>query len=40
MLTLKRSNLSTFIIRERDALTALWDALYLSPQQRDRKSVV
>lgn len=34
MLTLKRSNLSTFIVRERDALTALWDALYLSPQQR------
>ncbi|KAL8280672.1 hypothetical protein RQP46_006995 [Phenoliferia psychrophenolica] len=35
MLTLKRSNLSSFILRERDALTALWDALYLAPGQRD-----
>ncbi|KAK4700631.1 Ase1/PRC1/MAP65 family protein, partial [Phenoliferia sp. Uapishka_3] len=34
MLTLKRSNLSRFIAVEREALTALWDALYLSPQQR------
>lgn len=34
MLTLKRSNLSSFIIRERETLTALWDALYLSPLQR------
>ena len=34
MLTLKRSNLSAFIIRERISLTALWDSLYLSPAQR------
>lgn len=30
MLVLKRSNLSAFIQRERQALTALWDTLYLS----------
>lgn len=30
MLVLKRSNLSAFIQKERQALTALWDALYLS----------
>ncbi|GAA5904833.1 hypothetical protein JCM5296_005085 [Sporobolomyces johnsonii] len=34
MNTLKRSNLSTFIQREREALTALWDTLYLSHPQR------
>ncbi|SGY76227.1 BQ5605_C005g03476 [Microbotryum silenes-dioicae] len=34
MLTLKRSNLSTFIQRERVALSNLWDALYLSMPQR------
>lgn len=34
MMTLKRSNLSAFITREREHLTVLWDALYLSPAQR------
>ena len=34
MLTLKRSNLSSFILAERTQLTALWDAMYLSPAQR------
>lgn len=34
MLTLKRSNLSTFITRERTLLTELWDTLFLSPPQR------
>lgn len=34
MLTLKRSNLSSFITRERTLLTSLWDTLYLSPSQR------
>lgn len=34
MLTLKRSNLSAFITRERTLLTTLWDTLYLSPPQR------
>lgn len=34
MLTLKRSNLSAFILRERESLSALWDTLYLSPAQR------
>ncbi|KAI5477642.1 microtubule associated protein [Pseudohyphozyma bogoriensis] len=34
MLQLKRSNLSSFILSEREALTALWDTLYLSPPQR------
>ncbi|BGP42853.1 Microtubule bundling protein [Rhodotorula kratochvilovae] len=34
MLTLKRSNMSAFIAREREALTALWDALYVSHAQR------
>ncbi|GAA5929842.1 hypothetical protein JCM1841_000504 [Sporobolomyces salmonicolor] len=34
MNALKRSNLSTFIQREREALTALWDTLYLSHPQR------
>lgn len=34
MLTLKRSNLSAFIEREREALSSLWDVLYLSPPQR------
>ncbi|SCV69366.1 BQ2448_2386 [Microbotryum intermedium] len=34
MLTLKRSNLSAFIQRERVALSNLWDALYLSMPQR------
>lgn len=34
MLTLKRSNLSTFILLERESLTTLWDTLYLSPPQR------
>lgn len=34
MLTLKRSNLSSFILSERAHLTALWDTLYLSPPQR------
>lgn len=34
MLTLKRSNLSAFITRERTLLTTLWDTLYLSPTQR------
>ncbi|BGO94930.1 Microtubule bundling protein [Rhodotorula toruloides] len=34
MLTLKRSNMSTFIQREREAMTALWDRLYVSYPQR------
>ena len=34
MLTLKRSNLAAFITRERELLSTLWDALYLSPAQR------
>lgn len=34
MLTLKRSNLSSFILLERSHLTILWDKLYLSPPQR------
>lgn len=34
MTTLKRSNLASFIQRERDLLTILWDKLYLSPTQR------
>lgn len=34
MLQLKRSNLSAFILSEREALTILWDTLYLAPQQR------
>ncbi|BGP27094.1 Microtubule bundling protein [Rhodotorula toruloides] len=34
MLTLKRSNMSTFIQREREAITALWDRLYVSYPQR------
>lgn len=34
MLTLKRSNLSSFILLERSHLTTLWDKLYLSPPQR------
>lgn len=34
MLTLKRSNLAAFITRERELLSVLWDALYLSPAQR------
>lgn len=34
MLLLKRSNLASFIQRERLLLTALWDTLYLSHPQR------
>ena len=34
MLTLKRSNLSSFILRERTLLTSLWDTLFLSPSER------
>lgn len=34
MLKLKRTNMSAFIAREREALTALWDALYVSHAQR------
>ena len=34
MQTLKRSNLSTFIQRERESLSSLWDTLYLSHAQR------
>ncbi|GAA5836948.1 hypothetical protein JCM9279_007713 [Rhodotorula babjevae] len=34
MLQLKRTNMSAFIARERESLTALWDALYVSHAQR------
>ncbi|KAM0786940.1 hypothetical protein ACM66B_002361 [Microbotryomycetes sp. NB124-2] len=34
MLSLKRTNMSAFIVREREALTALWDQLFLSQPQR------
>lgn len=34
MMTLKRSNLASFIQRERESLTTLWDTLYLSHAQR------
>ncbi|GAA5911283.1 hypothetical protein JCM8208_004318 [Rhodotorula glutinis] len=34
MLQLKRTNMSAFIAREREALTTLWDALYVSHPQR------
>ncbi|GJN93099.1 hypothetical protein Rhopal_006144-T1 [Rhodotorula paludigena] len=34
MLSLKRTNMSAFIQREREQLTSLWDALYVSHSQR------
>ena len=34
MLTLRRSNLSSFINAERQALSSLWDQLYLSHSER------
>lgn len=35
MLTLKRSNLASFILRERETLTNVWDSLYLAQSQRN-----